>query len=242
MLHHEGIIQQEPEQLVNERNIEVQPVRQSFVKQPNKRNYDSTYKPYSRTHTNYRTEPVVTRSTTRAKATQKRLDTITEKEEDLEIRNDPITSTPIKKIIKTSSPIKTNKEVAFKARDTILPYSPITAPNTWRETGAIPKTRESSTNNKKWEKQPVIKQLNVRDLYIPPYKKKHNQIDVSFRLDTQGISNTRKNVYTDRSVDTLLDQDVHSTRHNLSLTPRYKTAKTEVKKDRFIIKFPQFKH
>src|SRR5215469_5701695 len=84
--------------------------------------------------------------------------------------------TPIKKITKTSSPIKTNKEVAFKARDTILPYSPITAPNTWRETGAIPKSRESSTNIKKREKQPVIKQLSVRDLYIPPYRKKHNQI------------------------------------------------------------------
>src|SRR5215469_7185382 len=70
MLHHEGIIQQEPEQLVNERNIEVQPVRQNVVKQSSRRNYDSTYKPYSRTYTNYRTEPVITRSTTRAKATQ----------------------------------------------------------------------------------------------------------------------------------------------------------------------------
>src|SRR5215469_15913679 len=235
MLHHEGIIQQEPEQVVNERNIVEQPVRQNVVKQSSKRSYDSTYKPYSRTYTNYRTEPVVTRSTTRVKATQKQLDTIAEKEEDEEIRNDPITSTPIKKIIKTSSPIKMNKEVAFKARDTILPYSPITAPNTWRETGTIPKNRESYTNIKKLEKQPVIKQLSVKDLYIPPYRKKHSQIDVSFRLDNQGISNARKNIYSDRSVDALLDQDVHSRRHNLSLTPSYKTAKTEVKKDRFKI-------
>ena len=84
--------------------------------------------------------------------------------------------------------------------------------------------------------------MGVKDLYIPPFRKKQNQIDVSFRSAIPGVSNTRKNIYTDRSVDALLDHNMHNSRHNLSLTPRYKTAKTEVKSDRFVIKFPRYKH
>jgi len=252
VLHHEVAIQQAPERVVNDRNIGERPIRQDLIKHTSQKSYDTTYKPYSRSYTNFRTDPVRTRSITRAEV-QKRLEPITEREEE-EIRFNPIqrgdvrTSTPIKENTKTPSPVKRNKAVSFKTYDTILPYSPIGAPNTLRETGAIPKRRENlaeeketSTDVAKQEK-PVVKQLNVKDLYIPPYRKSEkNQTDVSYRSVTQEVPNRRRSICSDRDIDALLDQDTRSTRHNLSLTPRSMAAKTEIKGDRFVIKFPQYK-
>src|SRR5215469_1003891 len=253
VLQHEVAIQQPPERVVNDQNNGARPIRQDPVRHTSRESYDTTYKSYSSSYTNFRTEPVRTRSTTRAEA-QKRLEPITEREEDEEVRFNPIqrgdvrTSTPIKENIKTSSPTKKSRTVTFNSFDTILPYSPIGAPNTLKETGAIPKRRENLAEEKETspdatkQEKPVVKQLTLKDLYIPPFKKNEkNQADVSYRSDTHEVPGRRRSICSDRDIDALLDQDTRSARHNLSLTSRSMAAKTEIKGDRFVIKFPQYK-
>ena len=85
-----------------------------------------------------------------------------------------------------------------------------------------------------------MKKLTVKDLYIPPFRR--NQANTTHRSDTQGVPNTRRSLCSERELNALLDHDTQARRrHNVSLTPRYTTAQTKVKDDKFIIKFPQYK-
>src|SRR5215469_10718612 len=73
VLHHEVAIQHAPERVVNDQNNGERAIRQDRIKHTGR---DTTYKPYSRSYTNFRTEPIRTRSTTRAEAAQKSLEPI----------------------------------------------------------------------------------------------------------------------------------------------------------------------
>src|SRR5215469_5966986 len=182
ILHNEISIRQAPERVVNDQNNDARAIRQDPVRHAVRESYDRSYKPYSRSYTNSRTEPVMTRSATRAVA-QRKLEPIMERMENEEVRHNPIqrgdvrTSTPIKEDTRTSTPVKRNKVVTFKPYDIILPYSPISAPNSLRETGAIPKRHTNSTGenatspNSTKHERPVMKKLSMKDLYIPPFRR-----------------------------------------------------------------------
>ena len=97
--------------------------------------------------------------------------------------------------------------------------------------------------NKTKSEKPVMKKLTVKDLYIPPFRRnERNHANTTHRSDTQVVPNTRRSLCSDRELNALLDHDTKArSRHSVSLTPRYTTAETKVKDDKFIIKFPQYR-
>jgi len=240
-------IRQAPD-IRNDQNNERIIRQEQPVKQATRGKDDRSYKPYSKSYTNFRTEPVMTRSAARAEA-QRRLEPIVERVENEEIRHNAIregdvrTSTPRKEVEGSFSPVKKNKEVSFKARDTILPYSPIAIPSSSKETGTRPKsyTNEGgkSPSRKKCE-EPVLKNLTAKDLYIPPFRRDDGkQADTSHR--SKEMPRTRRSSCSEREMNALLDLDMHRSRHSVSFAPNTSVAETKVKDNKFIIKFPQFR-
>src|SRR5215469_3445937 len=190
VLYNEMSIRQEPDHDLNDQNNDSRTIREDPARHERHESNDRSYKPYSKSYTNFRTEPVMTRSATRAEA-QRRLETIVEREENEGVRPRPI----LKEDIRTSIPAKKNKSVSFN-----LPYSPI------RTSSSIGETVRSL--NKTKSEKPVMKKLTVKDLYIPPFKRNEsNQANTTHRLDTQEVTNLRRSLCSDRELNALIDLD-----------------------------------
>src|SRR5215469_16975580 len=215
-------IRQAPYHVLNDQNNDSRAIREDPARHARRDSDDRSYKPYSRSYTNFRMEPVMTRSATRAED-QRKLETIEERKENEGVRPRSI----LRDDIRTSTPAKKSKSVSFD-----LPYYPIRTPSSTGET-------VSSPNKTKTEK-PVMKKLTVKDLYIPPFKR--NQANTTHRSDTQVVPNSRRSLCSERELNALIDLDTQArSRHNVSLTPRSTTAETKMKDNKFIIKFPQYR-
>src|SRR5215469_175264 len=118
VLHNEISIRQGPDHVLNDQNNDSRTIREDPARHGRRESNDRSYKPYSKSYTNFRTEPVMTRSATRAEA-QRKLETIEERKENEGVRLRSI----LKDDIRTSTPTKKNKSVSFN-----LPYSPIGIP------------------------------------------------------------------------------------------------------------------
>src|SRR5215469_9959232 len=224
VLHNEMSIRQEPDHVLNDQNNDSRTIMEDPARHERHESNDRSYKPYSKSYTNFRKEPVMTRSATRAEA-QRRLETIVEKEENEGVSLRSI----LKEDIRTSTPAKKNKSVSFN-----LPYSPIRIPSLMSETVVSP--------NKSKSEKPVMRKLTAKYLYIPPFRRNEkNQANNTHRLDTQEVTNLRRTLCSDRELNALIDIDAQiRNRHNVSLTPRSTTAETIVTDNKFIVKFPKF--
>src|SRR5215469_6938348 len=168
VLHNEMSIRQEPDHVLNDQHNDSRTIREDPSRHERHESNDRSYKPYSKSYTNFRTEPVMTRSATRAEA-QRRLETIVEREENEGVRPRPV----LKDDIRTSTPAKKSKSVSFN-----LPYSPIRTPSSTGGTVMSPSKMKSE--------KPVMKQLTVKDIYILPFRRnERNQANTTHRSVTQ---------------------------------------------------------